>query len=97
MKNEQLALRRQALLAECALQRASAAIAIVDLRTPANEQTGWLGMLGSANLKVPLTIAGVVAGLVLTNPKRAVPVLTAGLSLFKLARRLLPLLRQKAG
>jgi hypothetical protein len=96
MKNEALARRRQALLAECAMQRASAALAVIDLRAPADQAQGWLGMLGSTNLKVPLTIAGVVAGLALTNPKRAIPVLTAGLSLFKLARRLLPLLRRQA-
>ena len=96
MKNDALAARRQALLAECALQRAQAALAVADLRAPADEQPGLLGMLGSADLKVPLTIAGVVVGLVLTNPKRAIPVLTAGLSLFKLARRLLPLLRRSA-
>ena len=41
-----------------------------------------------------LAIAGVVRGMIATGSGRAMPLLTAGLSMWKLAKNLLPMLRR---
>ena len=47
----------------------------------------------SLALGVPLTIAGVVLGIIATRSGRAMPMLTAGLGLWKMVSRVLPMLR----
>lgn len=88
-----LAARRQALVAECALQRIEAGREIMALFEPVHQPGGLRQFLGGRDLKVPLTIAGVVLGMVVAKPKRAIPMITAGLSLWKFARPLLATLR----
>ncbi len=77
--------RRAALIARCAQQRVEAAEEVRALVAPVSTGTG---------LKVPLAIAGVVLGMIATRSGRAMPLLTAGLSVWKLAKSLLPMLRR---
>jgi hypothetical protein len=79
-----LAARRKALIAQCGQQRVDAASAARALLPP----------VGAGSLKVPLTIAGVVLGMIAARPGRALPMITAGLSLWKLARSVLSVLRR---
>jgi hypothetical protein len=87
-----LAARRAVLIAQCARQRAEAATDFNALVEPIHP--GGLRQYFGANLKLPLTIAGVVLGMIATKPARALPVLTAGLSLWKLASTVLSILRR---
>jgi hypothetical protein len=83
MKNDE---RRAALIARCAQQRLDAADEVHALVAPVSTGIG---------LKVPLAIAGVVLGMIATRSGgRAMPLLTAGLSVWKLAKNLLPMLRR---
>ena len=88
-----LAARRQALVAECAMQRIDAGREIMALLEPVHEPGGLRQFLGH-DLKVPLTIAGVVLGMAAAKPGRAIPMITAGLSVWKFAKPLLALLRR---
>lgn len=93
-----LAARRMALVAECSHQRTTLAHEIGNLHAP-TMLTGGGGImhyLGSGNLRIPLTIAGVVLGMIATKPSRAMPLLATGLSLFKLATSVLAMLRKPA-
>ena len=85
-----LAQRRDALLVQCALQRIEAARELTALRAP-RESSG-----GGIHLKMPLTIAGVVLGMIATRSGgKALPMLTAGLSLIKVASSLMSLVRRR--
>ena len=84
--------RREALIAECSMQRSGLSHQIAALR-PTSE--GGLGLLGSVNMKVPLMIAGVVLGMAVVKPSRALPLLTTGLSLYKMARSVLSIVRSR--
>ena len=77
--------RRAALIARCARQRIDAADEVRALVAPVSSGIG---------LKVPLAIAGVVLGMIATRSGRAMPMITAGLSVWKLAKNLLPMLRR---
>lgn len=93
-----LAARRMALVAECSRQRTEVGHEMSNLRAP-RMLTGGGGImhyLGSGNLRVPLTIAGVVLGMVATKPSRAMPLLATGLSLFKLVTSVWSVLRKPA-
>ena len=85
-----LAQRRANLIARCAQQRVDAAHEVRALVAPVGEG----GSFGS-NLKLPLTIAGVVLGLIATRSVRAMPLITAGLSLWKLVKGVLPARRPR--
>jgi hypothetical protein len=87
-----LAARRHALVAECALQRIEAGREIMALLEPVHQPGGLRQYLGR-DLKVPLTIAGVVLGMVVAKPARAIPMITAGFSLWKFARPLMAMIR----
>lgn len=93
-----LAARRMALTAECARQRTELAHEVGNLRAPTvlTGGGGILHYLSSGNLRIPLTIAGVVLGMVATKPSRAMPLLATGLSLFKAATSVLAMLRKPA-
>jgi hypothetical protein len=56
---------------------------------------GIAGMAGMRSMKVPLMIAGVVLGMVVVKPSRALPLLATGLSLFKVARSILSITRSQ--
>ncbi|MDL2358324.1 MAG: hypothetical protein QFF03_24005, partial [Pseudomonadota bacterium] len=76
--------RRASLIAQCAQQRIDAAEEIRTLLAPASS---------ASRLKLPLTIAGIVLGMIATRGGRAMPLLTVGMSLWKLAKNVLPMLR----
>ncbi len=87
MSNDLLVQRRKALIVECAQQRLAAAVEIDALRQPSS---------GGSGFGLPMTIAGVVLGMVATGKGRALPMLTAGLSLFKLAKTVMSLVRRQS-
>jgi len=81
-----LAQRREALLVQCAMQRIEAARELTALRSP--------GGGGGMDVKTPLTIAGVVLGMIATRAGKVLPMLTAGLTLIKVVGSLRSLLRR---
>lgn len=84
-----LAQRREALLVQCALQRIEAARELTEMRAPRESS-------GGVNLKMPLTIAGVVLGMIATRSGgKALPMLTAGLSLIKVVSSVMSLVRRR--
>lgn len=85
--------RRQALVAECALQRITAGRDVMTLMEPVHTPGNLQDYLGG-NMKVPLTIAGVVLGMMVVRPRAALPLITTGLTLWKFARPLLGLLKR---
>jgi hypothetical protein len=84
--SKRLAARRAALIAQCERQRVDAAGEVGALLHP-------LGR--GSNLRLPLTIAGVVLGMIASKPGRAMPIIAAGLSLWKLARGVLSALKHE--
>ncbi|GAB3397923.1 hypothetical protein GCM10027318_02110 [Massilia agilis] len=85
-----LAQRRAELIELCALQRGFLAEEVAALKTP----FGGAGVGGfvAANKPVVLAVAGVALGLAVTRPKRVLKLAAAGLSLWKVAQKVLPLL-----
>lgn len=57
---------------------------------------GILQSLTNGNLKGPLAIAGVLMGLIAAKPGRFMPLVTAAMSVFKLARTGITMLRNRA-
>lgn len=80
-KPSELSLRREALVARCDDQRDDLVLIVEDLTTP----------LTGPQFKVPLTIAGVVLGMMAVRPRRILPLLGTALSLWKTVG---PLLRR---
>lgn len=77
--------RLAALIARCTQQRLDAAEEVRALLAPVSSGIG---------LKVPLAVAGVLLGMIATGSGRAMPMITAGLGLWKLVKSLLPMLRR---
>lgn len=92
-KSLELAARREALVARCADQRALLAQEVAMLSSP--QTLGLIPAYAARHQKTALIVAGVAAGLVLTKPKWAVGSVTAAVSLYKFAQKLLPVLRWK--
>jgi len=92
-----LAARRQALIAQCATQRSDIARDISALRPPGVPTGGAIGRyLSAGRLKLPLTVAGVVLGIVAAKPSRVVPLIATGLSVYRLMQTALSALRKRA-
>ena len=89
----ELAARREALVARCADGRAQLAHEVAMLSSP--QTLGLIPAYAARHRKTALIVAGVAAGLVLTKPKWAVGSVTAAVSLYKFAQKLLPVLRWK--
>lgn len=90
-----LAQRRAELIELCALQRGFLAEEVDALRAPLSG--GLAGMLG-ARKPLLLAVAGVALGLLVTRPKRLLSALAGGLSVWEVARKVLPMLaRLRAG
>jgi len=89
------ALRREALITECALQRLSLAAEAKNLLAPLAPRN-LRAQLGP-RLKIPLMIAGGALGLAVTRPKRAMPLLLSAASAWKSVNTVLPLARRLAG
>ena len=86
-----LARRRDALVAECALQRLALGVQTRQLLQPLTG--GNLRRALATRFKIPLMAGGAVLGLLLVRPRRFVPLLLAGVSLLKQANAALPLIR----
>ncbi|MES2899667.1 MAG: hypothetical protein V4723_08055 [Pseudomonadota bacterium] len=102
-----LAQRREALVAQCAVQRAEASQERSMLFAPTlRGGGGLLGMLSGGSLGrvlqslkgrgflVPLAVAGIAVGLVAARPARMVSLITTGVSLWKLAQPVLEMLQR---
>jgi hypothetical protein len=87
---DSLAQRRAELIELCAQQRVYLAEEVASLRSPLGG-AGLAGMLG-AQRPIVLAVAGVALGLLVTRPKRLLSALAGGLSLWKVARKVLPML-----
>ena len=92
-KSGMLAARRAELVARCAEQRVLIAHDFAMLKSP--ETLGVVPAYVTEHKKTALIVAGVAAGFLATKPKWAVGLVTAGGSLYKFARRALPVLRWK--
>lgn len=92
-KSLELAARREALVARCADQRARVAQEVAMLGSP--QTLGLIPAYAARHQKTALIVAGVAAGLFITRPKWAVGSVTAAVSLYKFAQKLLPVLRWK--
>src|SRR5690606_41113732 len=90
-KSGDLAARREALVGKCADQRAQLAHEVAMLSSP--QTLGLIPAYAARHQKTALIVAGVAAGLFLTKPKWAVGSVTAVVSAYKFAQRLLPVLR----
>jgi hypothetical protein len=88
-----LAARREALVARCADQRTLVAHEVAALTSP--DTLGLLPAYALRHKKAALVVAGVAAGLFITRPKWAVGTVTAAVSAYKFAQRMLPVLRWK--
>jgi hypothetical protein len=93
--SETLALRRQALLVQCRMQRVMLAAEVRTLVAPM-APAGWRQNL-LPKLKVPLAVAGVIVALIAAKPGRAMPLMQLGVTLWGIARTVLPMLRRQPG
>ena len=91
--SQELAARREALVARCADQRAQVAHDYAMLSSP--QTLGLIPAYAARHKKTALIVAGVAAGLFITKPKWVVGSVTAVVSAYKLAQKLLPVLRWK--
>jgi hypothetical protein len=84
-----LAQRRAELVELCAMQRSYLAQECEALRSPfSGGVSGWL----TSNKTMALAVAGVALGLVVTRPKKLLSLAAGGLSAWKVARKVLPML-----
>jgi hypothetical protein len=95
MSNERkpLALRRAELVTECEQQRQALRQEFAELKAPVS--AGGMRSYLATHRKTLLGVAGVALGLVAARPKRLLSLAAAGMSIYKIARKLLPLLRSR--
>lgn len=86
-----LAARRQMLVTQCALQRITATSEIREIMAPVHKARDKVG----GNLAIPIAALGLIGGLIATRSGRLLPMLTTGLSLWKLGRDSLDAWRQR--
>jgi hypothetical protein len=92
-----LAQRREALVAQCELQRYDARAALGGLLAPVHKPAGMLAAVRErfgGNLAMPLAVAGAVIGLLVVRRKQAIPLLTGALGAWKLVSSVLDTVRQ---
>lgn len=87
---EQLAARRRLLVLQCAEQRATFTLDVARLKSPAT-MGGTTGFVAQHKTAV-LAAAGLGLGIIATKPKWVVAAVTTGLSAYKLAQKVLPVL-----
>jgi len=87
---EQRSARMKALIAECAAQRGEMAQEVALLKTP-SAMGGTTGYVAQHKGWI-MAAAGLGLGFLVTKPKWVVGAATAGLSAYKLAQQLLPVL-----
>jgi hypothetical protein len=96
-KRPTLAERRVALVAKCAIQRAQLGREVSFIRAPHTLTGGsFLHTFTGGKFKVPLAIAGTVLGIVAASPAGMMPLVKVGMSLFKMAKSAVAMLRAKA-
>lgn len=83
--------RRDALLAECALQRSALGVGTRQLLEPISG--GKLRQNLMARLKVPLIAGAAVLGVMLLRPRRTFPLLLKASALLRHGRHAMPLIR----
>ncbi|NML62521.1 hypothetical protein HHL21_15850 [Massilia sp. RP-1-19] len=86
-----LAARRQALVTECALQRITAAREVRGIMAPVHNLRHKVG----GNFAIPVSVLGLIGGLIATRSGKLVPMLTTVRSLWKLGRDGLAAWRQR--
>jgi hypothetical protein len=92
-----LAERRERLIAKCDLQRAELGREISFIRSPHSLTGGsFLDTFTGGRFKVPLAIAGTVLGVLAASPSGMMPLVRVGMSLFRMAKSAVLLLRAKA-
>lgn len=89
-KSEQLAARRKLLQAECAEQRLQMGHEVAQIKAP-SEMSGATGVV-ARNKGWVLAGVGLGLGFLVTKPKWVVGAVTAGVSAYKLAQQVLPVL-----
>jgi len=89
-KSEQLAARRRQLVLQCAEQRATVAYDVSRLKSP--ETMGGATGFVAQNKTAVLAAVGVGLGIIVTKPKWVVALVTTGLSAYKVAQKVLPVL-----
>ena len=90
MSTELLAARRRLLVAQCAEQRGQMTHDVTLLRTP-SAMGGTTGYVAQHKTAI-LAAAGLGLGVLVTRPTWVVGAITTGLSVYKLAQKVLPVL-----
>lgn len=90
-----LAMRRAELVAQCAQQRQELGREVAEMKAPVSAD--GVSAYFAAHRKMLLGVAGVALGLLATRPKRVLSLAAAGLSVYKVARNLLPLVSRLRG
>jgi len=91
-----LAARKQELIVQCGQQRRHMANEIAILRAPSTLSGGSIiSTLTSGRFKIPLAIAGMVMGLVASRSSGAMPLVSTGMSLFRMVKSLILTIRAK--
>ena len=88
---ESLAARREGLVTLCALQRVTATAEIREIMAPVHNLREKVG----GSFAIPVSALGLIGGLIATRSGRLLPMLTTGLSLWKLGRDSLDAWRQR--
>jgi hypothetical protein len=87
---KRLAARRAHLVGQCAHQRAHLAAELAELRAPFGPGALRTQLAGLGGIK--LALAGAALGLAIARPRRLLSMAAAGLSLWRTARSVLPML-----
>lgn len=78
-------------MTECALQRITAARDVREIMAPVHNLRQKVG----GNFAIPVSVLGLVGGLIATRSGKLLPLLTTGVSLWKLGRDSLDAWRQR--
>lgn len=89
-----LAERREALVAECSRQRTQMSREIGGLRGPSLHGGSLINSLLGGHLKLPLTIAATALGFLAMRPAGLMPLVHTGMSLLKMAKSTLAMVRK---
>lgn len=87
--------RRVALIAKCELQRTQLGREVSFMRSDKLTGGSLLHTFTDGKFKVPLAIAGTVLGLVAASPAGMTPLIKVGMSVFRLAKSAVLMLRAK--
>ena len=92
-----LAQRKAELIVQCGQQRRHIANEIAILRAPSSLSGGSIiSSLTSGRFKIPLAIAGMVMGVVASRSGGAMPLVSTGMSLFRMVQSLIMRVRAKS-